>query len=72
MDWFDLQEVVASLELGCGEGYGGAATNPMTGNLPDVVGDVLQEGGDGVAVSIHRHGCGGSCGVEGLDLQLQD
>jgi hypothetical protein len=63
---------VASLELGCGEGYGGAATDSMSGNILDTVGDVLQASGDGVAASIRRPGCGGSCGLEGLDLQLQD
>ena len=67
-DWFDLQEVVASLELGCGEGYGGAVTDSMSGNISDAVGDVLQAGGDGVTVSVHRPGCGGSYGMEGLDL----
>ena len=72
VDQFDLQEVVASLELGCGESYGGAAMDPMSNNLLDAVGDVLQAGGDGVAASIHRLGCGGSCGVEGMDLRLLD
>ena len=38
---FDLQEVVTSLKLGSGEGYSGAAADPMSGDLPDVVGDVL-------------------------------
>jgi len=28
----------------------------------------LQMGGDSVATSVHRHGGGGCCGVEGLDL----
>ena len=63
---------MAGVELGCGEGYNCAVMDPMSGNISDAVGDVLQEGGDGVAVSVHRHGCGGSCGVEGLDLRLQD
>jgi len=35
---FDLQEIVTDLELGCGEGYGSATANPMSGNLPDAVG----------------------------------
>ena len=30
MERFDLQEIVTGLELGCGEGYGGATANPMT------------------------------------------
>ena len=70
MDRFDLQEVVASLELVCGESYGCATADPLSDNLPDTVGDVLQAGGGGVAASVHRPGCGGSCGVEGLDLRL--
>ena len=68
MDRFDLQEVVAKLELSCGEGYSGTAADSMSGNLPDVVGDVLQAGSDGVASSVHRPGCDGGCGMEGLDL----
>ena len=72
MDRFDLQEVVASLELGCSEGYSGAAIDPMSGDLPDEVGDVLQAGSDGVAASVHRSGGGGRCSMEGLDLRLQD
>ena len=70
MDRFDLQEVVTNLELGGGEGYSSAAADPMSSDLPDAVGDVLQASGDGVAASIHRPGGGGSCGVEGLDLRL--
>jgi hypothetical protein len=50
---FNLREVVAGLELSFGEGHGGATTNPMTGDLSDTVGDVLQMGGDGVAASVH-------------------
>ena len=38
---FNLREVMAGLELSCGEGHGGATTNPMTGDLPDAVGDIL-------------------------------
>ena len=72
VDRFDLQEVVAGLELSCGEGYSSAAANSMSGDLPDEVGDVLQTGGDGVAARIHRLGGGGCCGVEGLDLRFQD
>ena len=41
VDRFDLQVVVAGLELSCGEGYSGAAADSMSGNLPDAVGDVL-------------------------------
>ena len=40
MNRLDLQEVVAGLELGCGEGHDGATTDPMSGDLPDAVGDV--------------------------------
>ena len=68
----DRQEVMAGLELGCGESHSGAAADPMSSDLPDVAGDVPQTGGDGVAASVHRPGCGGGCGVEGLDLRLQD
>ena len=68
MDRFDLQEVVASLELGCSKGYSGTAMDSMSSDLPDAVGDVLQAGGDGVATSIHRPGGGGCYGVKGLDL----
>ena len=59
---------MASLELGCSEGYSGAAIDPMSGDLPDAVGDVLQAGSDGVASCVHRPGCDGGCGVEGMDL----
>ena len=59
---------MAGLELSCGEGHIGATANPMTGDLPNAVGDVLQTGGDGVAARVHRLGGGGCCGVEGLDL----
>ena len=72
VDRFDLQKIVAGMELGCGEGHSGASADPVPGNLPDAVGDILQEGGDGVATSVHRSGSGGCCGVEGLDLRLQD
>ena len=64
----DLQEVVAGLELGCGEGHSGAASDPMSGDLSDAAGDVPRARGDGVAASIHRPGCGGGCRMEGLDL----
>jgi len=40
VDWLDLQEVMARLELGCGEGYSGTAADPMSGDLPDAVRDV--------------------------------
>ena len=60
------------LVLGCGEGHSSTAVDPMFGNLPNVAGDVPQTGGDGVAASVHRPGGGGCCGVEGLDLLLQD
>ena len=72
LDRLDLQEVVAGLELGYNESHSGAAADPMSSDLPDAVGDVPQMGGDGVAVSVHRPGGGGCCGVEGLDLLLQD
>jgi len=49
MNRLDLQEVVAGLELGCGEGYGGSAADSMPGDLPDAARDVLQAGGHGVA-----------------------
>ena len=68
MDRFDLQEVVTSLKLGSGEGYSGATADPMFGDLPDAVGDVLQTGGDGVTARVHRLGGGGCCSVEGLNL----
>ena len=38
---FNLREVVAGLELSCGEGHSGAAVDIMSGDLPDAVGDVL-------------------------------
>ena len=41
VDRFDLQEVVTNLKLGSGEGYSGAAADPMSGDLPDAIGDVL-------------------------------
>ena len=72
VDRLDLQEVMAGLVLGCGEGHSSTAVDPMSGNLPDVAGDVPQTGGDGVAASIHRSSGGGRCGMEGLDLRLQD
>jgi hypothetical protein len=50
---FNLREVVAGLELSYGEGHSGTTANPMTGDLPDTVGDVLQTGGDGVTASVH-------------------
>ena len=72
MEWFDLQEIVTGLELGRSEGYGSAMTNPMSSDLPDAVADVLHTGGDGVAARVHRLCGGGCCGVEGLNLRLQD
>jgi hypothetical protein len=72
VDWFDLQEVVNSLKLGSGEGYSGAAVDPMTGDLLDAVGDVMQTGSDGVTASVYRLGRGGGCSMEGLYLRLQD
>ena len=63
---------MTGLELGRGEGYSGATANPLSGDLPDAVGDVLQTGGDGVATRIHQLSGGGCCGMEGLDLRLQD
>ena len=41
VDRFDLQVVVAGLELSCGEGYSGTAADSMSGNIADMVGDVL-------------------------------
>ena len=49
---FNLREVMAGLELSCSEGHSGATENPMIGDLPDVIGDVLQTGGDGVTPSV--------------------
>ena len=72
MERFDLQEIVTGLKLGRSKGYSSATANPMSGDLPDAVGDVLQTGGDGVAARVHRLGGGGCCGVEGLDLRFQD
>ena len=63
---------MGGLELSCGEGHIGATANPMTGDLPNAVGDVLQTGGDGVATSIHQSGRGGGCGLDGLNLRLQN
>ena len=63
---------MARLVLGCGEGHSSTAKDPMSGNLPNVAGDVPQTGGDGVVASVHRSGGGGRCGMEGLDLRLQD
>ena len=63
---------MAGLELSCGEGHSGAAADPMFGDLPDAVRDVLQTGGDGVAARVHRFGGGGCCSMEGLNLRLQD
>ena len=45
--------------------------DPVTGNLSDAVGDVLQAGCDGVAPGIHRSCSGSSRVQEGLDLRLQ-
>ena len=53
--------------LGCGESHSSTPEDPMSGDLPDAVGDIPQMSGDRVTASIHRSGCGG-CGVEGLDL----
>ena len=63
---------MTSLKLGSGERYSGAAADPMFGDLPDAVGDVLQTSGDGVAARVHQLGSSGCCDVEGLDLRLQD
>ena len=68
MEQFDLQEIVTGLELGRSEGYDGAMANPMSGDLPNTVGDVLQTGGDGVTARVHRLGGGGCCDMEGLDM----
>ena len=66
VDWLDLQEVMAGVELGCGEGYNCAVMDPMYGDLPDAVGDAPKASGDGVAASVHRSGCGGSCARGGF------
>ena len=63
-----LQEVVAGLVLGYGEGHSSTPADPVLGVFLDAAGDVPQAGGDGVATSVHRPGCGGNCGVENLDL----
>jgi len=63
---------VARLVLGCGKGHSGTPVDPVSGDLSDAAGDVPQATGDGVTASVHRPGCGGGCGVEGLDLRLQD
>ena len=67
-----LQEVVAGLVLGYGEGDSSTPADPVLGVFLDAAGDVPQAGGDGVAASVHQAGCCGSCGMEGLDLRLQD
>ena len=72
VDRLDLQEVMAGLVLGCGEGHSSTVADPMSSNLPDAAGDVLETSGDGVTASIHRSGGDGCCGMEGLDLRLQD
>ena len=72
MEWFELQEIVTGLELGHGEGYGSATAHPMSGDLLNAVGDVLQTGGDGVTARVNRLGGGGCCIMEGLNLRLQD
>ena len=38
---FNLREVMAGLELSCGEGHSGATADSMSGDLLDAVGDVL-------------------------------
>ena len=63
---------MAGLVLGCGKGHSGTPADPVSGDLLDAAGDVLQKVGDGVATSGHRAGGGGGCGVEGLDLRPQD
>ena len=59
---------MTDLELDRSGGYGSATVNPMSGDIPDAVGDVLQTDGDGVAMHVHRLGGGGCCDMEGLDL----
>jgi hypothetical protein len=68
MNWLDLQEVVAGLELGCGEGYGSSTADSMSGDPPDAARDVPQASDHGVAMGVHRLGDGGCCGMEGLNL----
>ena len=65
-------EVVPGQGLHHGKSDGGASVDSMAGNLLDVIGDVLQASGDGVAPSIHRFCYDSSCGVENLNLRLQD
>jgi len=63
-----LQEVVAGLVLGYGEGHSSTPADPVLGVFLDAAGDVPQAGGNGVAASVHLAGCSGGCGVEGLGL----
>ena len=57
-DWMQGPEIVTELGLHNGKGNGGALMNSMTGDLSDMVGDVLSASSNGVAPSIHRF-CGG-------------
>ena len=63
---------MAGLVLGYDEGHSSAPADPVSGDLLDAARNVPQAGNDNVTASVHRAGCGGGCGVEGLDLRLQD
>ena len=65
-------EVATGLALHHGKSHGNALANPVSGSFPNTVGDIPQTGDDGVTASIHRVRRSGSCGVEGLDLRLQN
>ena len=68
MNRLNLQEVVAGLELGCGEGYDSSTADSMSGDPPGAARDVPQAGDHGVAMGVHQLGGGGCCGVESLNL----
>ena len=59
---------MAGLVLGCGEGHSSVPVDPVSCDLLDTAGDVLQTVGDGVAMSVHRAGGSGGYGVKVLDL----
>ena len=71
-DWLHEPEVATGLALHHGKSHGNALANPVSGSFPNTVGDIPQTGDDGVTASIHRVRRSGSCGVEGLDLRLQN
>jgi len=70
-DWMQGPEVVSGQGLHHGKSNGSTSVNSLASDLLDAVGDVLQVSSNGVAPSIHRFCCGGSCGVESLNLRLQ-